>query len=401
MCLAAGGGSSTNLTASYENLSTADNGENSSEGIDDETLIVFDRKTETGVSSSEWSSNFSLGTGAGYQNEQSLSYDVSFTTVEDFGDIFNGQSAGYDITTVYVDYSADDDSEESDEERPEREHTRTTRFYSPESSSLYFEDLGQPDGSGGLGAAPTYDDGNKSPEQILADYRANKEQLLRLQALLADPSTSPERKELLQDLIAKQNKILGEIIVAADSAGITASQLEGEDNAAEAALINDPPTSTELGDLGDDDIHSNAPGYMDFLNPWSSDNMPADHDLLGWGLRYLNQGTIVVGAVAGSAAGYLVVMEGAAAAGMYNLGVHGAQRMIERVGSRTAITWGLQAGARQAALQPAKSFGVNVVNFITKARYVSPAMKNGSAGTLHVFRNLWTNRIITVIFKSH
>lgn len=269
----AGGDSSKNLTASYENLSTADNGENTSEGIDDETLIVFDRLTETEVSSSEWSANFSLGTGDGYQNEQSLSYDVTFTTVEDFGDIFNGQSAGYEITTVYVDYSPEDDPEESNEERPEREHTRTTRFYSPESSSTDFADLGQPDGSGGLDTAPTYDDGTKTPDQILADYRAQKEQLLRLQALLADPSTSPERKELLQDLIAKQEESLEEIIVAAGSAGITASQLEEEDNAAEAALINDPPTSTELGDLGEDDIHSNAPGYFHFLfNPSDMDD---------------------------------------------------------------------------------------------------------------------------------
>ena len=106
----------------------------------------------------------------------------------------------------------------------------------------------------------------------LADYRAQKEQLLRLQALLADPSTDPERKELLQDLIAKQEESLEEIIVAAGNAGITTSQLEEEDDAAQAALIENPPTWTELGDLGDDDITTGAPGYLHFLfNPSGMD----------------------------------------------------------------------------------------------------------------------------------
>lgn len=59
--------------------------------------------------------------------------------------------------------------------------------------------------------------------------------------------------------------------------------------AANQAVIDDPPDWTLIDDLGDDDIHSNAPGYSHFF--WN----PSDIDDGYRELQYVAIGSIAVG----------------------------------------------------------------------------------------------------------
>lgn len=90
----------------------------------------------------------------------------------------------------------------------------------------------------------------KTKEQILADYRAHREQQLRLEALLAI-TDDPEMQQLLRDQIAMQDDILAEIRAAASTAGITPGQLTVIDDDAEDAVTANPPEALEEWDGGE------------------------------------------------------------------------------------------------------------------------------------------------------
>lgn len=244
----AGGSSSTNIVTSYENRSTGNNGENTSEGVDDETLIVFDKDDYTRVTSSEWSFLFSLGTGEGFQLENTSSFDVSVSSVQDQGDIFNGDKAGYRWEHTYIDYSEDKEPEDPDGPLPERKNLKTAVFY--DSTGISEAETPINGKLSGLDGAPSYDDGTKTPEQILADYRAHREQQLRLEALLAI-TDDPEMQRMLRDQIVMQERILSDITAAASTAGITTGQLTDIDNAAQAAVDEDPPGPLQEWDGGE------------------------------------------------------------------------------------------------------------------------------------------------------
>ena len=76
---------------------------------------------------------------------------------------------------------------------------------------------------------------------------------------------------------------------------------------------------------------------------------------------YGSRGLLGVASASICTAAALVGVEILASAGLDNPGVHGAARMVERVGSSPAVTWGFQAATRRSAVQPAGPLGVNVI----------------------------------------
>jgi len=107
-----------------------------------------------------------------------------------------------------------------------------------------------------------------------------------------------------------------------------------------------------------------------------------------------------VGAYAAELAGALVVMEYIAAQGGYQVSSHAAEKMAERKFFPSMIRWTISDGARASNLVRNGGVGTNLWRFLTTTRHVLPATQNSTSGALTVVRNIWTNNIITVIFKS-
>lgn len=239
LSLGAGGSTSANVSFHYETESWEDNGENTSDGVDDETLTVFEREDYSKVIDSSWSFEFSLGTDDGFVNENESSYFVSVASTLDLGDIFNGEKAGYKTTKVYVDYSDDVETTPDDQPLPDRENTITETFYSPDGTFVEVQDLGAPTGASGAPDSAN-DNGDQSPQELLDSYQSATQQLLHLQAMLNN-ETDPERQEWLQGLIAAQQQHVNNIAAQATAAGVTASQLStAAQNAADNVAANPP-----------------------------------------------------------------------------------------------------------------------------------------------------------------
>jgi hypothetical protein len=118
-----------------------------------------------------------------------------------------------------------------------------------------------------------------------------------------------------------------------------------------------------------------------------------------WWMRGLFWGGIALGATAGG----LLALEGAAASGAYTLSAHAAEYAV--AGTRPfimpmTIRTAIGQGTRVAALQGGRGFLVNMVNFLTKAGYRLPGAWRRAEGVFFVIRNLWTNKIVTVIFMT-
>lgn len=383
-------GNSTKTLNSTSTLWSYGNGASAPDEQIDETI-----NTVSDVSSSDYEYGLKIGGDAGFELVNKSSFDVEVSVVEELLSTFNGERAGYITEEIYVNFSEEESGEEDDtdesagtddpeaEER-ERIHRKTLTFVSAGQDDyieVLFDNPPQ--------EAPDYG-GQESPEDLLASYQANREQLLRLQALLSQ-TNDPDEIAYLQDQIARQESLLTQITEAAGAAGVSAEQLSTAAEAAQDAFDDaEPPTWTGIGDLGDDDIHSGAPGYWHFVfNPSDLDE--------GW-LQNTQYAALWTAAIAGGIATGGTIYQGGVITAMPTFTYWGASAIIGTVSTAQPI---LVSTATTLSGTAVLAYRVPTTAWTRASRFFATAtsyetLRNSSS----VFRFL-RNRLPNLNFQMH
>ena len=230
------GQETVNEVSTYLSVDGGDNGQE--EG---DTLVFHDIEEYSNQSSSGWNWQLSLGGETQYQRDAEGEYDIDITLVTDNQVIHNGVSAGYRYEHEYRDYSDVDVLELAEGEAPPEKVDRLVEFFTGSEPNVIHDRVPG-------GELPGQE--SRSVEDIVADYRAAKEQQLRLQAL-AEMITDPELANYVAGQAALLGEIVGVITEEATTAGITQGELSAIDQELAQNVADNPPEVPEQWDGGE------------------------------------------------------------------------------------------------------------------------------------------------------
>ena len=151
-----------------------DGGDNGQEHGD--TLVFRDNENYSNKSESEWSWSLTLGGETQYEKIDDGEYDVDVTLITDNQVIHNGSMTGYRYVHIYRDYSDVEVLQLGNSEELPQKVDRLIEIFTSLDGQTVTEIHNQAPGGDPPGDS-------QRVEEILADYRAAKEQELRLQAL--------------------------------------------------------------------------------------------------------------------------------------------------------------------------------------------------------------------------